>query len=751
MSYKLSATLHGHEKDVRSLSSDGNLLFSGLRDGSTRIWSDFSGGFPMQKEAFHLPTGGFINAVAFVDAPTGKLIASAGQDATIFLSDIEESSYKKGDDYGRFQLVGHQGNVCSVSYKDGLIASSSWDSTAKIWDANGKELLFDLKGHESSVWDVKIVDADNYVFLTSSADRTIRKWVKNKEVACFTGHSDVVRALVVFPDGKTFASTSNDGTVRIWDLESGRNIHTLTGHDSFVYDVAVLPNSDLVSTGEDRTVRVWHGQKVVQAITLPCVSVWTVAVLDNGDFAVGGSDSVIRVFTTEESRFASPEEQRNFADSVQQSSIAEQSLSDLKRTDIPDYSALNKPGKQEGSTIMVKNSQGAIEAHQWSGGEWIKIGDVVGSAGGSTEKKEFNGQLYDYVFDVDIEDGAPPLKLPFNKTENVYTVAEKFLADNDLPASYQQEVMDFITKNTGGIELDQQAGPVENPYSDAHQAAVSKKVNYVFPQRTYISFGEFKRDQLVKGLHKFNGLETNKIPENGLLEIEQSLADLTSKEALNIITLYVPQILLWLLENRLIGYDLLRVAVPRVTTVDLIRSTEVAEIVLKAIHSGLDEITSTAIPLFMMILRLLCNLVGGTLFLQLYSTTDDGGKLAFSEFFDELTGKLERLLEVVSQNKANKHYNTAATAFASFIYNLSAFSHENLALKSNKEASVPVMVFANNIGGILVAANAEAAYRLSIAYGNYKVLGLKEEAKWLGEALTVYSGEERFGELAKEI
>lgn len=690
--------------------------------------------------------------MAYVESSTGQLIASAGQDATIFLSDVAESNFKKGDDYGSFQLVGHQGNICAVSYKDGLIASSSWDSTAKIWDANGKELLFDLKGHESSVWDVKIVDADNYVFLTSSADRTIRKWVKNKEVARFSGHSDVVRALAVFPDGKRFASTSNDGTVRIWDLESGKNLQTLTGHDSFVYAVAVLPNGDLVSTGEDRTVRVWHDSKIIQAITLPCVSVWTVTVLQNGDFAVGGSDSIIRVFTTEKSRYASEEEQRNFADSVQQSSIAEQSLNDLKRTDIPDYSALNKPGKQEGSTIMVKNSQGAIEAHQWSGGEWVKIGDVVGSAGGSTEKKEFNGQQYDYVFDVDIEDGAPPLKLPFNRTENVYTAAERFLADNELPASYQQEVMDFITKNTGGIELDQQAGPVENPYSDAYKAvAASKKTNSVLPQRTYISFSEYKRDQLVKGLRKNNDLEADKLSENGILEIERNLTDLTSKEALKIITVYVPKMLLWLLDNRLIAYDLLRVTVPRITTVDLIKSTEAAEIVLKAIHSGLDEITSSAVPLFMMILKLLCNLVGGTLFLQLYSTADDSGKMYFSEFFDELTSKLERLLEVVSQNKENKHYNTAATAFATFIYNLSAFGHENLALKANIGASGPVVAFANRVGGTLVSANAEAAYRLSIAYGNYKVLGVEEEAKWLGEALRLYSSEQRFSELKTEV
>lgn len=39
----------------------------------------------------------------------------------------------------------------------------------------------------------------------------------------------------------------------------GDLIHVLSGHTSFVYSVSVLPNGDLVSAGEDRSVRVWRG------------------------------------------------------------------------------------------------------------------------------------------------------------------------------------------------------------------------------------------------------------------------------------------------------------------------------------------------------------------------------------------------------------------------------------------------------------------------------------------------------------
>jgi hypothetical protein len=54
---------------------------------------------------------------------------------------------------------------------------------------------------------------------------------------------------------------------------------------------------------------------------------------------------------------------------------------------------------------------------QWDGASssWQKIGDVV-DAVGSGRKQLYEGKEFDYVFDVDIHDGVPPLKLPYNVT-----------------------------------------------------------------------------------------------------------------------------------------------------------------------------------------------------------------------------------------------------------------------------------------------------------------------------------------------
>jgi phospholipase A-2-activating protein len=115
---------------------------------------------------------------------------------------------------------------------------------------------------------------------------------------------------------------------------------------------------------------------------------------------------------------------------------------------------------------------GAEAVPQWdsTNSTWQKIGDVV-DAVGSGRKQLYHGKEYDYVFDVDIQDGVPPLKLPYNVSgksfascrtgfplmylgaENPYNAAQKFLQSNDLPLTYIDEVVKFIEKNTAGVNI----------------------------------------------------------------------------------------------------------------------------------------------------------------------------------------------------------------------------------------------------------------------------------------------------------
>ncbi|MCJ0871086.1 WD40 repeat domain-containing serine/threonine protein kinase [Streptomyces sp. AP-93] len=79
-----------------------------------------------------------------------------------------------------------------------------------------------------------------------------------KPVARLGGHTGEVGCLAFAPDGTTLASGSNDGTVRLWDVATGRTITTYRGHTDNVMSLAYSPDGQtLYSGGFDKTLRRW--------------------------------------------------------------------------------------------------------------------------------------------------------------------------------------------------------------------------------------------------------------------------------------------------------------------------------------------------------------------------------------------------------------------------------------------------------------------------------------------------------------
>lgn len=387
--------------------------------------------------------------------------------------------------------------------------SGGWDGQARVWNLGKWETELTLSGHEGmAVWGVLALDETTVV--TACADKNIRIFDLRQSTAGevspkVTIHTpDVVRALCQVPaghpSGADIASASNDGTLRLWKL-NGQQVSELHGHESFVYCLASLPSGELVSSGEDRTVRIWRGSECIQTITHPAISVWTVAVnRETGDIVTGASDGVARVFTRRPEAIADKTTLKEFEDSVKASAIPQQQMGSINKEKLPGPEFLtNKSGTKEGQVQMIKEDNGNITAHQWSIGQqqWINVGTVVDAVGSTGKKVEFQGKSYDYVFDVDIEDGKPALKLPYNLSENPYERATKFLNDNELPLSYLDNVANFITQNTKGATLGQPApsdGPdpfgTENRYrpGDSGQPEEPK----VLPQREYLSISAAK-------------------------------------------------------------------------------------------------------------------------------------------------------------------------------------------------------------------------------------------------------------------
>jgi phospholipase A-2-activating protein len=494
---------------------------SASRDFTVRVWSQQTSNPPVWDSTIKTHGKEFVNSLAIVpptsDFPEG-LIVSGGKDQII---DVRQPSKSLEDD-AEALLIGHGNNVCALdASQDGkYIVSGGWDTEARLWEVGkwGDSKL--LPGHEASVWAVLAYDSNTII--TGCADKQIRIFQTSGKQVRSIQAPEVVRALCRLPanhpSGAQFASAGNDAVIRLWTL-NGQQAAELHGHENFIYSLAVLPNGGLVSGGEDRTVRVWEKNQCIQTITHPAISVWTVAVChENGDIVTGASDKLIRIFTRHSERFASEAEMQQLNDDVKGSSIPQQTVGDINKEKLPGPEFLTqRSGTKEGQVQMILEANGNVSAYQWSTAatQWLNVGTVVDSAGSGGRKVSHNGKEYDYVFDVDIEDGKPPLKLPYNLNQNHYEAARKFIDDNELPLTYLDQVANFIIQNTQGATLGQTGGQGSDPWGsesryrpgDANQVSQpppTPAAAKILPQKDYLPIATGNHQVIFKKLQEFN-------------------------------------------------------------------------------------------------------------------------------------------------------------------------------------------------------------------------------------------------------
>ncbi|MEW6496721.1 MAG: serine/threonine-protein kinase, partial [Cyanobacteriota bacterium] len=176
----------------------------------------------------------------------------------------------------------------------------SWSIQGQLWaetSTQEKQLLAStLLGHSGAVRSIAITP-DNQTLISGSEDNTIKIWQLStgKLVRTLTGHTNWISSLAISPDGQTLVSGSGDNTIKIWQLQTGQLIRTLTGHSYDVNSLAMTPDGQtLVSGSGDNTIKIWQLQtgQLIRTLTKHSYGVNSLAMTPDGQTIISGNGNV---------------------------------------------------------------------------------------------------------------------------------------------------------------------------------------------------------------------------------------------------------------------------------------------------------------------------------------------------------------------------------------------------------------------------------------------------------------------------
>lgn len=189
---------------------------------------------------------------------------------------VIERNWRRGRHSVRL-LQGHTDGIMSLSFRETVsrlpypvLITGSYDRTVRVWNLRTGELLRTLCGHARGV---RCLQFDDVKLITGSMDRTLKiwNWRTGELLRTLEGHTEGIVSLN-FNDS-VLASGSADSNVRVWNFHTGE-CYSLRGHRDWVNAVqlwsapaprgrkedGIVPPMFLFSASDDGTIRLWDLQ-----------------------------------------------------------------------------------------------------------------------------------------------------------------------------------------------------------------------------------------------------------------------------------------------------------------------------------------------------------------------------------------------------------------------------------------------------------------------------------------------------------
>jgi WD40 repeat protein len=170
-----------------------------------------------------------------------------------------------------------------------------------------------LKGHEASVNSIAI-SPDGQMLASGTQDRTVSLWnlKTGKQTFTFFGQAGEVHAVAISPDGQMLVAGGFDNKITSWQLKTKTLFRTFSyltspySHSGFVSSLAFSRDRKiLASASGDKTIRLWGGYRgeIKRTLNGHSDTVWSVAISPDGQTLVSGSaDKTIRLWSISDSQ-----------------------------------------------------------------------------------------------------------------------------------------------------------------------------------------------------------------------------------------------------------------------------------------------------------------------------------------------------------------------------------------------------------------------------------------------------------------
>ena len=267
--------LRGHSSFVTAVafSEDSELLASASEDGAVKLWNVRSG-----RESFSLAgDGSKVHRLAF--SPDGKSLATQDDNDVVRLWNLQTHTET-------LRLANHPSSVTSLAFTRGgeTLACGYWNGDIKLWNTtNGNLKLWIQAAKFSSPIAAIAFNNDGKMFATgewvtpkvalrdAASGRLLHEFRQpssNGESPPFS-HDDDILKVSFSDDGKRIISCSRDKSVKVWSVDTKRQLAVFKGHSSAVKEARLIADGSAVLSGAaDGEFIIWRVNDAVELARL---------------------------------------------------------------------------------------------------------------------------------------------------------------------------------------------------------------------------------------------------------------------------------------------------------------------------------------------------------------------------------------------------------------------------------------------------------------------------------------------------